>query len=317
MHVLVIGLLGLVLSTAAWAQAYPAKPIRIIVPFTPGGINDFAARSISDGLSKSVGVPVIVDNRPGAGGIVGSEIAAKSPPDGHTLIVGSVASHAIVENLRKNPPYRVMRDFSPVTLIAETPLLLVVHPSMPVTSVKELIRLGRRDQLNYASSGSGTATHLAAELFKTMTKTNLAHVPYKSAGPAVVDLVGGHITLMFATMPSVVTHVKSGKLRAIAVTSRDKTETLPEVPPIAKAGVADYAVTSWSGMFAPKGTPNEVLSLLAGEVKKILQTPASQKYFFSQGASAVPNTPAEFSEFVASEVAKWKKAIEFSGASAD
>lgn len=315
----IVGAGSMICQQVLAQSEYPTKPIRIIVPFTPGGINDFAARSVSVGLNKALNVSVVVDNVPGAGGIIGTKLAAKASPDGYTVIVGSVATHAIKQSLYKNPPYDVIRDFVAVTLIAETPLVVVVHPSLPVKSVKELVALCKLypKHLSYASSGVGTATHLAAELFAKMAKVQLVHVPYKSAGPAVIDLIGGHITLMFATTPSVLPHAKSGKLHALAVTGAKRSPSAPDLPTVAEAGVPRYEVRSWSGMFAPAGTPKGAVNRLAEEVNRILRTPASKEYFFSQGAEAVGGTPEEFAGYVKTEIAKWKNVVEFSGASAN
>ncbi len=316
---LVVAVCQALVQGALAEDMYPSKRVRVIVPFSPGGINDFAARSVSNGLTQSLKVPVVVDNRPGAGGVLGTQIAAAAPPDGYTVIVGSVASHAIQQSLLKKPPYDVLRDFVPIIQIAYTPLVVVVHPSMPVKSIAELIKVGKSGQnpLNYASSGVGTATHLAAELFATMAKLRLVHVPYKGAGPAIIDVMGGQLPLMFATMPSALSQVKAGKLRALAVTSPTRFSSAPDLPTVDEAGIPGYAVTSWSGMFAPAGTPHAVAKRLASEVDEILRTPASKKYFFSQGAESVGGTPEEFSMFVEKEIAKWKKVVAISGASAD
>jgi tripartite-type tricarboxylate transporter receptor subunit TctC len=308
----------LALPGIALAQAFPSKPIRIVVAFAPGGIADFAARSVSQKLSENFGVPVVVENRPGAGGITGAEIVAKSPPDGYTLLVTSI-SHTINPSVRKSLPFDAVRDFAPVTLITDAPNLLVVHPSLPVKSVKELVALARArpGQINYASSGTGTSTHLSGELFKSLARVDVVHVPYKGGGPAVIDLVGGHVETMFSTLPSVLQQVRAGKLRGLAVTGARRFPSAPEFPTMIEAGMAGYEVSGWSGMFAPAGAPREAVSRLAAEIGKILQAPELRERFFVQGAEPVGNAPEAFAAFVRSEISKWKKVVEASGMQAD
>jgi tripartite-type tricarboxylate transporter receptor subunit TctC len=313
------GLAALLAAGAGWAQQpYPSKPIRVIVAFAPGGIADFAARSVSQKLSESLGVPVVVENRPGAGGITGAEVVAKSPPDGYTLLVTSI-SHTINPSVRKSLPFDAVRDFTPVTLITDAPNFLVVHPSLPVKSVKELIALARArpGQITYASSGTGTSTHLSGELFKSLARIDIVHVPYKGGGPAVIDLVGGHVQMMFSTLPSVLQQVRAGKLRGLAVTGARRFPAAQEFPTMIEAGVAGFEVSGWSGMFAPAGAPREAVSRLAAEIGKILRAPELKERFFVQGAEPVGNTPEEFAAFVNSEIAKWKKVVEASGMQAD
>lgn len=299
--------------------AYPAKPIRMIVPFPPGGINDFAARSVSIKLGEAFGQSVVIDNRSGAGGIIGTEMAARSAPDGYTLSVGSVATHAINQSLYKKLPYDVLRDFAPITDILNAPNLVVVHPSLPARSVKELVALAksRPGQINYGSAGSGTATHLSVELFKQMTGVNMVHVPYRGAGPSVIDLIAGEISVIFASMPSALTHAKAGRLRALAVTGRNRSPSVPELPTVAEAGVRGYAFSSWVGMFAPAGTPPEIVSRLHAETSKIVRLPETKERFFHQGVEAGGMPPQEFTAFVKAEIAKLGKVVERSGARAD
>jgi tripartite-type tricarboxylate transporter receptor subunit TctC len=305
-------------AAAAWGQAYPAKPIRMIVAFAPGGIADFAARSVSPKLTEALGVPVVVENRPGAGGVTGAEIVARSAPDGYTLLVTSI-SHTINPSIRRNLPFDALRDFAPVTLIADAPNLLVVHPSLPVKSVKALAALarGRPGQLTYASSGSGTSTHLSGELFKAIAGVDIVHVPYKGGGPAVIDLVGGHVLMMFSTLPSVLQQVRAGRLRGLAVTGARRFPAAAEFPTMVEAGIPGYEVSGWSGVFATAGTAKESVGRLAGEIAKILRAPELKERFFVQGAEPVGNTPEVFTAFVSSEVVKWKKVVEFSGAKAE
>jgi tripartite-type tricarboxylate transporter receptor subunit TctC len=314
-----VTLAALLAPGAGWAQqAYPTKPIRVVVAFAPGGIADFAARSVSQRLSESLGVPVVVENRPGAGGITGADVVAKAAPDGYTLLVTSI-SHTINPSMRKNLPFDALHDFAPVTQIADAPNLLVVHPSLPVKSVTELTALARArpGQVTYASSGGGTSTHLSGELYKAMARVDIVHVPYKGGGPAVVDLLGGHVLMMFSTVPSVLQQVRAGKLRGLAVTGARRFPAAAEFPTMIEAGLPGYEVSGWSGVFAPAGTPRGSVSRLAGEIAKILRSPELRDRFFVQGAEPVGNSPEVFTAFVSSEIAKWKKVVEFSGARAD
>jgi tripartite-type tricarboxylate transporter receptor subunit TctC len=306
------------LALPAAAQPYPAKPIRVIVAFAPGGIADFSARSVSQKLSERLGVPVVVENRPGAGGIAGAEAVAKSPPDGYTLLVTSI-SHTINPSVRKNLPFDAVRDFAPVTLITDAPNFLVVHPSLPAKSVKELVALARArpGEISYASSGTGTSTHLSGELFKSLARIDIVHIPYKGGGPAVIDLVGGHVQMMFSTLPSVLQLVRAGKLRGLAVTGARRFPAAGEFPTMIEAGIAGFEVSGWSGMFAPAGTPPEAVSRLAAEIGTILRAPELKERFFAQGAEPVGNTPAEFAAFVSSEISKWKKVVAASGMQAE
>jgi tripartite-type tricarboxylate transporter receptor subunit TctC len=286
----------------------------MVVAFAPGGIADFSARSVSQRLAESLGVPVVVENRAGAGGVIGAELVAKSAPDGHTLLVTSI-SHTINPSVSKNLPYDTLRDFAPVMLIADAPNILVVHPSLPVSSLPELIALlkSRPGQLSYASSGIGTSTHLCGELFKAMTQVDMQHVPYKGGGPAVADLLGGQVQLMFATLPTVLGHIRAAKLRGLGVTGAQRFSGAPEFPTLAESGVASYEVSGWSGLFAPAGTPRAAIERLAAETAKILHDPALKERFLAQGAEPAVKMPDEFGAFVASETAKWKKVVETSG----
>jgi tripartite-type tricarboxylate transporter receptor subunit TctC len=261
---------------------------------------------------------MIVDNRPGAAGITGSDIVAKAPPDGHTVLITSI-SHTINLSVNKNLPYDTRRDFAAVALIADAPNMLVTHPSLPVRSVQELIALARArpKEILYASSGSGTSVHLSAELFKVLTKTNMIHVPYKGGGPAVIDLIGGHVQVMFASLPSVLHHVKVERLRGLAVTGARRFPGATQFPTIIEAGVPGYEVSSWTGMFVPAGTPGEVTRRLAAETAKILAAPKTKEQFLTQGAEPGTKTLDEFAAFVEAEIVKWKKVVEFSAARVD
>ena len=303
------------IALGAFAQAiYPSRPIRMVVAFAPGGIADFAARSVSGRLAEALGVPVVVENRAGAGGIIGADLVAKSAPDGYTLLVTSI-SHTINPSVTKILPFDTQRDFAPVMLIADAPNILVLHPSVRATSLPELIQLLKQKpgELNYASSGTGTSTHLCGELFKAMAGVELQHVPYKGGGPAVADLLGGQVQLMFATLPTVLEHVRAGRLRAIGVTGARRFPGAPEIPTIAEAGLAGYEVSGWSGLFAPARTPRSAIDRLAAETAKILADPALKERFVAQGAEPAVKMPDEFGAFVAAEIGKWKKVVEASG----
>jgi len=302
------------ISFGTSGQGYPSKPIRMVVAFPPGGIADFAARSVAPRLADSLGVPVVVENKAGAGGIIGAELVAKSAADGYTLLVTSI-SHTINPAVTKKLPFDTQRDFAPVMLIADAPNILVLHPSIEASSLPELIAFlkKRPSQLNYASSGIGTSTHLCGELFKTMAGVELQHVPYKGGGPAVADLLGGQVQLMFATLPTVLEHVRAGKLRAIGVTGSQRFAGAPEIPTLAEAGLPGYEVSGWSGLFAPAHTPRAAIERLATETARILSDPALKERFVAQGAEPAVKMPDEFAGFVESEMRKWRKVVDASG----
>jgi tripartite-type tricarboxylate transporter receptor subunit TctC len=304
---------------AASAQAYPDKPIRMVVPFPAGGTTDILARATAQKLSESLGQQVIVDNKPGAGGNIGAQEVARSTPDGYTLVMGTVGTHAINPSLYKKMPYDHVKDFVPVSLVASVPNLLVVHPSVPVNSVKELIAHAKANpgKLNFASSGNGTSIHLSGELFKTMTGVQMTHVPYKGSAPAVTDLLGGQVQLMFDNMPSALPHAKAGKLKPLAVTSAKRFPGTPEIPTIAESGVPGYEASSWFGVLAPAGTPKEIVNKLSTEIAKALKTPEMKKKLEEQGAEAVGSTPEEFAAHIKAETAKWAKVVKESGATVD
>jgi tripartite-type tricarboxylate transporter receptor subunit TctC len=314
----VLAALMLVFGATALAQEYPAKPIRVVVPFPPGGGTDLMARSVMQKLGESLGATMIIDNRGGAGGSIGSDIVAKSPADGYTLLIISGA-HAINPSLYPKLPYDSVRDFAPVTMFTSGPGLLVVHPSVPAKTVKEFIALAksRPGQLNYASAGIGTPPHLAGELFKTMAGVDIVHVPYKGNGPAYTDLIGGHVSVMFPTIPTAIPHVRAGKLRALAVTTRSRTPIAPELPPISESGVPGYDVSSWYGLLAPAGTPAAVVSRLQREIAKVLRSPDVGEKLTAQGLDLVGSTPDAFAAVIKSEIMKWAKVVKASGARAD
>lgn len=305
--------------SGAYAADYPNKPIRIVVPFAAGGTTDFLARAIAQDLGTSMGTTVVVDNRPGAGGNIGSDLVAKSVPDGYTLLLGTVGTHAINASLYKKMPYDTVKDFAPISLVASVPNILAVHPSVPAKSVKELIALAKAKPgvLAFASSGNGSSIHLSGELFKSMTDVDMVHVPYKGSGPALTDLVGGQVQLMFDNMPSSFPHVKAGRLRALAVTSPKRSPAAPDVPTIAEAGVPGYESVAWFGILAPAGTPPEIVKKLNTEIAKTLKSPEVMTRLASQGAEPVSNTPEQFAAYIKSEMTKWAKVVKTSGAQVD
>ena len=299
------------------AQApYPGKPVRIVVPFPAGGTTDILARAVAQKLTETGGQPVLVDNRPGAGGNIGAELVAKSAPDGYTLLMGTVGTHAINPGLYAKMPYDHQRDFAPVILVAGVPNVLVVNPAVPVNSVQELIAYAKANpgKLNFASSGSGTSIHLSGELFKTMSGVQMTHIPYKGSSPALTDLLGGQVQLMFDNLPSALPHIRAGKLRALAVTSAQRAPALPDVPTVAEAGLPGFEASSWFGLLAPAGTPKDIIAKLNAEVAKWLATPEARDKLTVQGANAVGNSPEEFTQFIAAETIKWQKVIKDSGA---
>ena len=306
-------------AATAQAQTYPSKPIRMIVPFPPGGTTDILARAIGAELTKAWGQPVVIENRPGAGGNIGSEAVAKSPGDGYTLLMGTVGTHGINPSLYKKMPYDAVKDFAPVTLVALVPNILVVHPSVPAKSVVELIALAKKQpgKLTYASSGNGTSIHLSGALFESLTGVQMVHVPYKGSAPAVTDLLGGQVNMMFDNMPSALPHVKAGKLRPLGVTSAKRSPAVPDVPTIAEAGVKGYEASSWFGVLAPARTPKDIVAKLNAGIAKSLGTPEMKEKLSSQGAEPVGNTPEQFGAFIRAEIDKWAKVVKASGATVD
>ena len=303
----------------AHAEAYPSKPITMIVPFPAGGTTDILARAIGQELFKTLGQQVIVDNRPGAGGNIGSALVAKAAPDGYTLLMGTVGTHAINASLYAKMPYDTVKDFAPITQVAAVPNILVVNPTLPVKSVKELIAYAKANpgKLNFASSGNGTSIHLSGELFKTMAGVDMTHIPYKGSAPALTDLLGGQVNLMFDNMPSALPHVKAGKLRALAVTSGKRSPAAPDLPTIEEAGVPGYEASSWFGVLAPAGTPPDIVNKLNAEIVRILKTPEMKERLSSQGAEPVGSSPGEFAAHIKAEMAKWAKVVKESGARVD
>ena len=308
--------LGLVvLAHAAAAQGWPQKPIRIVVPIATGGIADTFSRIIGVKLTEAWGQPVIVENKPGGGGNIGADFVAKSAPDGYTLVMGYIGSHAVNPALFKQMPYDPGRDFVPVVLVMEAEGLLAVNPAVvPVRTVPELIALAKAQpgKLSYSSGGIGTTSHLAGELFKSMAHVDMVHVPYKGNVPSITDLIGGQVGLSFATMPTVLPHVRSGKLRGVATIGTERALATPDLPTVAET-VPGFAVNNWIGLFAPAGTPAEIVNRLHAEVVKVMEAPEVQKRLESEGARFTRKTPEEFGQFVRAETIKWARVLKEAG----
>jgi len=315
---------GVVASFGVQAQLaagtdYPARPIRILVPSTPGGSVDMLARTVGNHLAERWGQSVVIDNRSGAGGTIAGELAARAAPDGYTLMMGTIAATATNVSLVRKLPYDPLRDFAPITLVAEQPLMLMVHPSVPVRSVEELIQLARAKpgQLTFASAGNGTGGHLSAELFRMMTGVDMVHVPYKGIAPALTDTISGQVTMSFSSLISGAPHVKIGRLRALAVTSARRSAAMPEVPTLAEAGVKGYASSTWYGLLAPRGTPRAIVLRLNTEVVALLKRPDVRERLLADGAEPIGNTPEEFGAFIKAEIERWAKVIRAAGIRAD
>ncbi len=300
------------------AQAFPNKPIKVLVPFPAGGTVDFFARTLAPKLSEALGQTVLVENRPGAGGNIATEAAAKAAPDGYTLLMGSEIV-AINTSLYSKLNYDPLKDLAPIVLVGTVPNILIINPAVPANNVKELIALGKNksSNLSYASTGQGTSTHLSTELFKNMTGMEAVHVPYKGGPPAIADLLGGQVNMMFINMPTGIAHVRSGKVKILAVSSKKRVAQLPDVPTVEEAGVKGFVTYAWSGLFAPAGTPREVVARLNNEVVKLLKLPAIREQLAGQGAEAVGDTPEEFGIFMRNEVAQWAHMVRTSGAKVD
>ncbi len=313
----VLAFLLLCVSLWANAQAWPSKPLRYIVPFPPGAFNDTLARIMSSELPKALGQPVVVENRPGGNTIIGTEAAAKSAPDGYTLF-GAALPFAVIQSLYKTP-FDVTKDFVPITLAGTTPNLLVANPAAPMNSVQELVAYARANpgRLNYASTGNGTSNHLSFELFKSMTRTSITHVPYKGSAPAVTDLIAGQVQVMFDNMPNVLPQVKAGKLKALAVSSKKRSALAPDVPTVDEAGVPGYEVTVWFGILAPAGVPPDIVRRLNAEMVKIIGSPEIADRFAKAGVDPVASSPEEFGVFLRGEVARWAKVIQDANIKAD
>jgi len=301
------------------AQNYPARPLRLIVPTAPGGGTDFTGRLVAAKLSETMGQQVVVENRGGGGGSVGADNAAKATADGYTLLLGSIATHAVNPALYKKLPYDHLKDFAPVSLIGTVPNALVVHPSVPVKSIQEFITYAKANpgKINYGSSGVGSPPHLSMELLRSMTGINLVHVPYKGAGPALADLLGGQVQAMCTSLAGLINFVKSGRVRALGVTTAKRNPQLPDVPTIVESGVPGYEVTIWYAVFAPVATPKAIVDKLNAEMVKALNSSEMKERMALQGMDPAPSTPAELTAFVKVETAKWAKAAKDSGATAE
>lgn len=299
-------------------QAYPAKPIRFVIPFSPGGAADVPGRIIGQRLSKSLGQQVIADNRPGAGGGIGAEVVAKSPPDGYTLLMIS-NTHVISRSLYRKQSYDLFKDLSPLMQIGAAPNVLVVHPSLPARNVKQLVALAksRPGAIDYASSGNGSAQHLFAALFTSLAGVKMTHVPYKGSAQATTDLIAGHIQVSVPGINNVLAHVKSGRLRALGVTGAQRSDEMPEVPTIAEAGVSGYEAITWLGIMTPAGTPQDIVAKLNGEIARVLQQPDVRKSFKDIGTDAIATDPGTFGAYIKSEFVKWAKVVKETGVAAD
>ncbi len=322
-----VRLLAFVLAAAVAAPAlaqdaagYPARTLRIVVPFPPGGVTDRLARTVAQKLQEAWGQPAVVDNRPGASGMIAAEQVAKSAPDGYTLMMGHIGTHAINASLFRRLPYDPVKDFAPVSLLVTVPNVLLVHPSVPAASVAELVALARAKPgtLNFASPGSGTSGHLSAELLKSLAGVEIVHVPYKGPGPALQDLLAGQVNMLFDTVASSMPQVRGGKLRALAVTTTTRSAIAPEVPTMVEAGVPGYEIAPWFAAYAPAGTPPAIVEKLAAEMRRILAQPDVRTAFVEQqGMTIVASTPTELGAHTRSEIAKWAKVVKATGASAD
>lgn len=310
-------LLALFIASSVSAQPWPSKPIRYIVPFPPGAFNDTLARTLAADLPKTLGQPVIVENRPGGNTLIATEMAAKSPPDGYTLF-GAALPFSVIQSLYKTS-FDVTKDFAPITLAGVTPNLLVANPGVPFNDVKGLIAYAKANpgKLNYASTGNGTSNHLSFELFKAMTGTQVTHVPYKGSAPAVTDLIAGQVQVMFDNTPNVLPHVKAGKLKALGVSSKTRSQFAPDVPSVDEAGVPGYDVTVWFGVLTVAGTPPDIVKRLNTEMVKILTSPEVKERISKSGVDVVAGTPEHFSGFLKAEVSRWAKVIQEANIKAD
>lgn len=315
-HTMLSALAGaaLLFSAGGLASAadFPSKPIRLVIGFAPGGGTDTTARALSNKLSASLGQQVVVDNRPGHSGTIAADIASKATPDGHTVLLGTIAL-VVNPSLMAKMPFDTLKDLAPVTRAADSTNILVVHPSVPAKSVKEIIALAKTKPLNGGSSGIGGTGHLAVELFNLQAGTKITHVPYKGGGPAMVDLLGGNIHLIFATAASSIGHIKAGKVRPLAVTTAKRSSLVPDLPTIAEAGLPGYEANNWNGFFVAAKTPRPIIARLNKEIAAALNAPDIKEFLFKQGLDAAPGTPEEFAAYMKSEMAKWAKVIKAAG----
>jgi len=303
----------------AQAQTWPSKPVRIVVPFPPGGTTDIVARSIGVELQRMWQHAVVIENRPGAGGNIGADLVAKSPPDGYTILLGALSTHAVNPSLYKTMPYDAAKDFAPITLIAVTPNVLVVNAASPVNNVKEFIAYAKANpgKLSFGSGSNGSAGHLAGELFKVETGTDAVHVPFKGGAPATQALLAGDTQFMFDNLANAMAQVKAGKLKALAVTTAKRSPLVPDLPTMAEAGLPGFDISTWYGFFAPAGTPPAIVAKWNADVTKILNSPDVRAKFVADGAEPSPNTPEQFAQMIATELAKYAKLVKASGAKVD
>jgi len=303
----------------ASAQGYPARPVKLIVPFPPGGPLDVTGRLIAQKLTEAWGQAVVVDNKPGAGGNIGADLVAKAAPDGYTILLGALSTHAVNPSLYAKMPYDPIRDFVPITLLATTPNVLVVNPLLPVNSVKDLVAYAKANpgKLSFGSGSNGSAGHLAGELFKVDTGTDIVHIPYKGGAPATQALLAGDVQFMFDNLANATPQVKAGKLKALAVTTAERSRLAPELPTMAEAGIPGFDISTWYGLLAPAGTPKEVIAKWNAEVTRILNTPDVRERLAAQGAEAAPTTPEQFAAFIAREIPKYARIVKVSGAKVD
>jgi tripartite-type tricarboxylate transporter receptor subunit TctC len=315
---LLVACLMIALSPAAAAQAdYPNRPIRLVVTVPPGGAADFIARLVGAKLAESLAQPVLVENRAGAGGTIAADSVAKAPADGYTLLQNSITTHGVGPHLYATLPYDPVKDFAPVAGLALLPLIMAINSELPLRNVDDLVRFSKSNSLNFASSGNGGAPHMAAELFKSETGASITHVPYKGSGPAVADLVGGRVQIMFDAAPSLIQHVKSGKLRVLAAASAQRNRLLPEVPTFAELGYPKVAVSLWYGLLAPSGTPRPVIDRLSRETRKVLESADIREKLLAQGAEPMPGSPEAFASFMQEESAKWAPVVKHAGVKLD
>ncbi len=308
-----------VAGVAAAADAFPSRPVKLVVPFPPGGPLDATGRLIAQKLTDAWGVSVVVENKPGAGGNIGADAVAKSPPDGYTIVMGALSTHAVNPSLYAKMPYDAIRDFAPITLLATTPNVLVVNASLPVNSVKELVAYAKANpgKLSFGSGSNGSAGHLAGELFKVDTGTDIVHIPYKGGAPATQALLAGDVQFMFDNLANATPQVKAGKLRALAVTTAQRSKLAPELPTMAEAGIPGFDISTWFGLMAPAGTPKEVIAKWNADVVKILNSPEMRERMTALGAEPAPDTPAEFAAFIQAENTKYARIVKASGAKVD
>jgi tripartite-type tricarboxylate transporter receptor subunit TctC len=316
---LAIGLVAFTFCTASFAQTWPTKPVKWVVPFAPGGTTDILARTIGEKLTVALGQPVIVENKPGAGGGVGADFTAKASADGYTIMGGTISTHAINASLYKSLPYDPVKDFAPITMIVRLPNLLVVNPEIPAKNIAELVTLLKANpgKYSFASSGNGTSQHLSGELFKSMAGVDMQHIPYKGSPPALQDVVAGQVAMTFDNITTAWPLAKAGKLRALAVTTAKRSSIAPDVPTLSESGLTGYEVGSWQGVFAPAGTPPTIVARLNTEIVKIINTPEVKEKLIALGAEPVGNSSEEFGAIVKTEVVKWAEVVKKSGAKVD